>query len=80
MSDRALEEKRYIESEFGSLVGKTVGKVRPLLPVEMEDMDWGTHRTGFVIIFKDGTAIIPSSDEEGNDAGFLLMADLEPVK
>lgn len=68
----------YIKSEFGELVGKTVAAVRPLSKEELNDLYWEESygSVGFVVIFTDGTCIIPSADPEGNGAGHLFLADL----
>lgn len=69
----------YIKKEFGSLVGKTVKTVRPLHREECEDLAWDYDYSDepMVIIFTDGTAVIPMSDPEGNSAGHLLLASTE---
>jgi len=65
----------YIQREWGSLVGKTVKTVRPLTKDECLDMMWDYEREdAFVIVFTDGTALIPSQDPEGNGAGFIITA------
>lgn len=66
--------KDYIQREWGSLVGKTVHSVRPLTKNECEGFGWDYEREdAFVIVFTDGTALVPSQDPEGNGAGFLFM-------
>lgn len=67
--------KDYIQREWGSLVGKTVKTVRPLTKDECEGFGWDYEREdAFVIVFTDGTALIPSQDPEGNGAGFIITA------
>jgi len=67
--------KDYIHREWGSLVGKTVETVRPLTKDECLDMMWDYEREdAFVVIFTDGTALIPSQDPECNGAGYLFTA------
>jgi len=66
--------------EFGELEGKTVAQVRALLPEETEQFGWEYEWAGggfypWCIIFTDGTVAIPSCDPEGNDAGFMFLAD-----
>lgn len=62
--------KDYILGKFGSLVGKTVVRVRPLVPSEYDIFGW-SHGVAFLIEFEDGTLLIPMSDEEGNMAGWM---------
>jgi|FreactTroBogLake_1042271.scaffolds.fasta_scaffold06690_3 hypothetical protein len=64
----------YITKEFGEFVGKTVASIRPLTSQEIDGLYWEgyDHKPAFVIIFTDGTCLIPSADEEGNGPGFLL--------
>jgi hypothetical protein len=68
-------EATYIEEVYGVLRGKTIAHVRPMKEEEMTLFGW-TPRYGSVpmlIILDDGTAIIPSSDPEGNEAGHLFV-------
>lgn len=53
-----------------ALVGKTVKEVRYMTEKEKESMMW--YNKPIVIIFDDGTAIYPSADDEGNDAGAIF--------
>lgn len=73
------ERAEYITKEFGELVGKTVARVRPLTNDECEDLAWDYtyEREAFVIIFTDGTAVVPMRDPEGNGPGHLMLADVE---
>lgn len=57
------------------LVGKTIKEVRYLTKKEQESMMW--DRGSLVIILTDGTAIYPSADDEGNDAGALFTNNEE---
>ena len=42
---------------------------------ECEGFGWDYEREdAFVIVFTDGTALIPSQDPEGNGAGFIITA------
>ena len=56
------------------LVGKTITHVRYLKDEEMEGMD-GWHYRPAVIIFNDGSMLIPQSDDEGNEGGAMLFQD-----
>lgn len=76
---RAHEQKfDYVQNTFGSLVGKTVRRVRKLDATELEALMWqGFGATPIIIEFTDGSYIIPMRDEEGNDSGGLCYADAE---
>jgi hypothetical protein len=52
------------------LLGKTVSKVRYMTDEEAKDMMW--YNRPIVIEFTDGTLILPSRDDEGNDGGALF--------
>lgn len=73
------ERCAYIEREFGELVGKTVTRVRALTSDETEIFGWDYKysREAFMVIFNDGTVIIPSEDPEGNGHGHLFIEKLE---
>ena len=76
------DRNAMVEKEFGELVGKKVARVRALVPQECEQLGWDYNWSGggfypWVIIFEDGTVAIPTSDPEGNDSGFMYIADLE---
>ncbi|HLO91572.1 MAG TPA: hypothetical protein VK172_10455 [Lentimicrobium sp.] len=51
------------------LVGKTIRNVRYMTDKEMQDFMW--YKKAIIIFFTDGTYILPSSDDEGNNAGAL---------
>lgn len=55
------------------LKGKTIKNVRYLNDKEMEGMMW--YNRPVVIFFTDGSYIIPSADDEGNDGGALFTSD-----
>lgn len=67
--------KNIIKAEYGSLIGKTVVRVRSFVPSEYTMMMWAPEqeRMAFVIEFDDGTLLIPVSDEECNSAGWLYI-------
>jgi hypothetical protein len=79
MTTEAFPRTEYIKREYGALVGKTVKIVRPLLKEECEDIGWEHAHMyeAMVIIFTDGTALIPMCDPEGNGAGHLLLTKTE---
>ena len=71
----------YLNNEYKHFIGKTIIGIRPLHDEEMEDYGWhiGGGALPMVIIFNDGSALIPSMDPEGNGAGFLIQ-DLSMVQ
>lgn len=52
------------------LQGRTIQTVRYM--TNEEARSWGWSRRAVILILDNGTAIIPSADEEGNDAGVLF--------
>ena len=52
------------------LVGRVITEVRYLTEEERDNLGWNSR--SIVIILNDGTAIYPSQDDEGNDAGALF--------
>lgn len=64
-------EEEYIDKEYGWLAGKTIKTVRPFTTDEKEIYGWDGSEVPFIIIFTDGSYIIPMSDDEGNGAGAL---------
>jgi hypothetical protein len=79
-TDKQLDRERqeYLTREYGSLVGKTVKSIRPMTRSECDDLAWeyGYERDACVIVFTDGTAVVPMADPEGNGAGFLAVGEL----
>jgi hypothetical protein len=70
------KDKIYIERQYGWLTGKTIKKIRPLTPTEVESYGWEYgSEVPFVILFNDGSWIMPVSDDEGNNAGALFTYD-----
>jgi hypothetical protein len=71
----------YIQNSYGTLVGRTIVKVRPLSNEECEEFMWSTTHgnVAFAFILDDGTALVPSADPEGNSAGYVFkLQDGEP--
>lgn len=70
---------KFIEREFGSLVGKTIAVVRPLSKAECDSFAWEYEfeTEAMAIFFTDGTVVVPSQDPEGNGAGFLFVIPAE---
>jgi len=62
--------KKWETNAKKHLVGKTISNVRYLTNDEQNDLGW--YNKSLVIIFTDGTAIYPSADDEGNEAGALF--------
>lgn len=56
--------------KFTRLKGRTITVIRYLTDEECEVMGW--HRAPLVLQLDDGTLLIPSRDDEGNDAGALF--------
>ena len=73
--DWRAESRAYHAKEASVLVGKKVVKVRPMMPAEIADFGWDDYNSdsAIVIIFDDGTAIIPMQDAEGNGSGVLAI-------
>lgn len=55
------------------LKGKTIKGVEYLTQKEADDSMW--YSRPVVIVFTDGSYIIPMSDDEGNDGGSLYTSD-----
>lgn len=75
----ANDKNTYIKNTYGSLVGKTISKVRPLTENECKWYGWSpTHgNVPFAIIMTDLTVLVPSQDPEGNGAGHIFLEALE---
>lgn len=58
------------------LVGRTIKSVGYLTPAEIEEQGW--DRSCVVITLDDGTMLYPSADDEGNDAGALVIVSHNP--
>ena len=55
-----------------SLLGKKVILVRALTGEELNGLDWQYDADlAIVLVFDDGTLVLPMRDPEGNGAGFL---------
>jgi hypothetical protein len=68
----------HLTAEYGDFIGKRLIGVRPLMGEELAELGWEWAREGeaFVLMFHDGSCLIPSQDPEGNGPGFLLTGDL----
>ena len=67
----AKAEQRVVAQATERLVGRTVVRVRYMLPTETKQMDW-PHRS-MVLEFDDGTIAYTACDEAENDAGVLFV-------
>ena len=82
-NDPLYKEKAKWAKKFNHLVGLRIMGVRYLTQEETEASGW--YSSPIVIELSDGSALIPQSDDEGNDGGALWIAnskckeDLIPV-
>ena len=82
-NDPLYKEKAKWAKQFNHLVGLKIVGVRYLTQEETEASGW--YSAPIVIELSDGSALIPQSDDEGNDGGALWIAnskckeDLAPV-
>ena len=67
-----MNEEKWIEAIRKSLVGKKVAGITYLTEDQAEENLWCNRPV--VIIFDDGSYIIPLSDDEGNNAGALATS------
>ena len=67
----APAERKVIDAAQKALVGRTVVRVRYMLPEEAAELGWSHRPT--VLEFDDGTVAYTACDEEGNDAGVLFV-------
>ena len=70
-----MNEEKWIEAIRKSLVGKKVTGITYMTEDQCEANLW--YSRPVVIIFDDGSYIIPLSDDEGNNAGALATSDDE---
>ena len=68
-----MNEQKWIEAIRKSLVGKKVTGITYMTEDQCEANLW--YSRPVVIIFDDGSYIIPLSDDEGNNAGALATSD-----
>ena len=73
------DSRTYYANEAKVLVGKRVVLVRPMKAEEIELFGWEDYNSehAIVIVFDDGTAIIPMQDPEGNGSGVLAIERAE---
>ena len=65
----------YINTEYGSIVGATITKVRPMTAKELKEVGWEDRYGSVPIIIElsNGEVLIPSMDAEGNGAGHIFV-------
>ena len=68
---RANLKQTWIERARKLLAGRTIADVRWLTDAEAKRRGW--RATCPVLILDDGTTLIPSVDDEGNQAGVLQV-------
>ena len=67
--------EKFIEKMVQILKGRTISEIRYMNDNEREMLGW--TKKSIIIILDDGTAIYPSRDDEGNDAGALFVDNLQ---
>ncbi len=79
--DAAEQTYRWQKKIEKQLCGKKIVAVRYMTPQEAESSGW--YYQPLLIIFDDGSAICPMSDDEGNESGSLSVfqgtSKTEPV-
>lgn len=76
-----LKHTEHFDPTIRGLAGKTIKRVRHMVEEEVKGMGWysrptnNTYMDTIVIEFTDNTYAIVSSDQEGNDAGHLIVED-----
>lgn len=63
--------KKWSKISSDLLKGKTVAGVRYMTDEEVESFGW--YKCAPIVLFTDGSALIPQSDDEGNDSGALFV-------
>ena len=74
-NDPLYKEKAKWAKRFNSLVGLRIMGVRYLTKEETEANYW--YSSPIVIELSDGSALIPQSDDEGNDGGAFCYISRE---
>ena len=70
-----MNEEKWIEAIRKSIVGKKVAGITYMTEAQAEENLW--YNRPVVIIFDDGSYIIPLADDEGNNGGALASSDDE---
>ena len=68
-----MTEKEHTKIANDLLIGKKIKEVLYLSSFDADQMLW--DRRSIMIIFEDGSSIIPMSDDEGNNGGALHYHD-----
>lgn len=64
-----------------NLIGKKVIAVQPLTAAMAEWLGWGSYcGDATILIFDDGTILVPMQDAEGNGPGSLMTVHLRADK
>ena len=66
-------QNRWLHDIRPILVGRTITAVRYLSDTEADEIGW--DHSSIVLELDDGTALWPSADDEGNDAGALFTTN-----
>lgn len=66
----------FIFNAFGWMIGKKISSVRELTEDEYEQMGWSknTWSIAVAMVFDDGTFMIPVSDPEMNNPGWVISS------
>jgi len=74
-----MKHTEHFDPTIRGLAGKTIKRVRHMVEEEVKGMSWhqreynNVYVNTIVIEFTDDTYAIVSSDQEGNDAGHLIV-------
>ncbi len=70
---KQAQKARWGLAATKSLKGKVVKSVRYMSEKEREEYGW--YNCAAIVVFEDGSWLMPSTDDEGNDAGALFSSD-----
>ncbi|MBD2305631.1 hypothetical protein H6G17_08885 [Chroococcidiopsis sp. FACHB-1243] len=75
MLDQQTDEllQTWAETATLALQGKTISHVTYQYPEQRDELGWTTSAP--VIVFEDGTQLIPIADEERNEAGGFCIIE-----
>ena len=76
-NDPLYKEKKEWSNRFAFLYGKKIVGVRYLTEEETEASGW--YSAPIVIELSDGSALIPQSDDEGNESGSICVINNEEL-
>jgi hypothetical protein len=71
-SKSVAERQRHFIDRSG-IVGKKIVGVQYLSDKETEEMGW--YKKGVILVLDDGKQVFVQSDDEGNDAGMLVVVE-----